>query len=179
MNKKGFTLLEMMVGLVIFSIGALGFVGMTMMTMKGTQISKGRNEAATLTQSLIENLSGHAFEDLGTNTTLPAPFGLDNAVILTEGPLNREGQTIGGGATGPFRYYRYSAICDDLDGVGAGSPQAYCGSIGDSNRPQELACDNLSLGNREKMIRVVVSYTDRAGACKKVHLDSLAFDWDG
>lgn len=178
---KGFTLLELMVGLVIFTIGIVGFSGMIMMQAQGTRTARTADEAATLVQSTIKDMTGICWDYLGNNSSLPAPSGLTNGTIRVEGPLNRNGEEIGGGSTGPYPYYRHAVVCKWGAVVGAGSPPyQYCGSGLASNRPPELSCPSTLLAsNSEKMIRVLVNWTDKGGACHHKATDAMAFDWDG
>jgi prepilin-type N-terminal cleavage/methylation domain-containing protein len=172
---KGFSLLELMVGLIILAVGILGFSGMTILMTRGTTQAQKLDEAATLTQSRIEDLAAVRWADLGTNTSLPAPGGLANAEVLTEGPINRNGDAIGTGQ-GPYLYYRHVVICSETDTVTAGTAPEYCSSsVGGTKRPPELACSGLGLSAREKMIRVIVAWNERSGECKLKAVDSLAF----
>jgi len=111
---EGFTILEMMVAMIVFSVGILGFVGMTMTMARGNRGAKFSNEAATLIQSTVEGLGAVTWDDLGTNTTLPALNGLVDAAILVEGPLSQAGDSIGTGS-GPYVFSRYLVVCDDGD----------------------------------------------------------------
>jgi prepilin-type N-terminal cleavage/methylation domain-containing protein len=179
-GSKGFTLVEMMVGVVIFLIGVVGFAGMTLMQAHGNRVAKGSDEAATLLQSAIEDFSNILWTSLGTDPTIPSINGLDGANVLVEGPLNRIGDSQGTG-TGPYTYYRATVICSSSTiGVAPGSNPQYCnGNVLGSNRPPQLACSNLSpaLSVREKMIRVLVAWTDRSGSCHYKTSNSLAFNW--
>ncbi len=176
-ESKGFTLLELMVGLVIFMIGITGLMGMIIMQAQGNRISKGLDEASTVVQAQVETMAAVTYSDLGTDASAPSTNGLSNASILAQGPLNRLGQSIGTG-TGPYSYYRYSVICDSTtSSVAPSSTPDYCGLLG-SARPPELACSTISpaLTNREKMIRVLVAWTDRNGKCHYKTSDSLQFN---
>ncbi|MCB1197763.1 MAG: prepilin-type N-terminal cleavage/methylation domain-containing protein [Deltaproteobacteria bacterium] len=185
LRRRGFTLLEIMVAMLVFGIGVLGFSAMLVTMNKGQRFSQRKNEAITLAQSQIEILAGESWDDIGTDVALPSSYGLDNALILNSNLLNLRGNESGGGEPGPFLYQRYVVICTEDEDAGspgevsAGSPEEYCGTLSDANRPQELACDNLTLTSREKMIRILISYRNSQGTCKYHSMDSLHFDWDG
>ncbi|MFH1018978.1 MAG: prepilin-type N-terminal cleavage/methylation domain-containing protein [Pseudomonadota bacterium] len=175
--ERGFTMVEMMVGMIIFIVGLVGFAGMVGMQAQGNRMAQGADDSATLLQSAIEDMTNVTWADLGNDAGLPTVNGLTNAGVWTEGPLNVIGEVIGTG-TGPYTYYRSIVICTFGDTTAAGATPTYCGSsIGGTNRPPELACDTLGLNSREKMIRVLVSWTDRNGKCHYKAADSLAFQW--
>lgn len=178
--EKGFTIIEMLVGVVIFMIGIIGFSGMTMMQAQGHRVARGSDDASTLLQSAIEGYSNVLWDDLGTDTSSPTTNGLSNGDVATEGPLNRIGQAVGTG-TGPYSYYRSTVICtNSTSGVAAGANPTYCGgSVSGANRPPVLACSTLTPTPtaREKMVRVLVGWTDRNGKCHSRASSSLAFNW--
>lgn len=177
---QGFTLVEMMVGVTIFMVGVMGFTGMMLMQAHGNRVAKGSDEAATLLQSAIEDYANVLFENLGTDTSVPTSNGLTAGNIATEGPINKLGQPEGTG-NGPYSYYRSVVVCDSsLSTLAAGANPQHCnGDILGSNRPPELACDNISpaLTAREKLIRILVAWRDRNGTCHSKTSNSLAFDW--
>lgn len=178
MKENGFTLLELMVGGVIFLIGVLGFTGMVMMQARGNKNAKGLDEAQTLLQTMVEDLQAVTFNNLGNSSGLPTTQGLTSANVWTDGPMNKLGQSLGTG-TGPYLYYRSVVVCSQSTvSVATGQSPQYCGgSLGGNNRPAALACSTITpaLSNREKLIRILVSWTDRTGQCHYKSTDSLAF----
>jgi type II secretory pathway pseudopilin PulG len=179
-REGGFTIIEMMVGVVIFMIGVIGFAGMTMMQAQGNRVAKGSDEAATLLQSAVEDYGNVRWNALGTDASAPSINGLSGAEVLTEGPLNKIGQVQGTGS-GPYSYYRSTVVCGNgQTGVTTGSTPQYCGSVlTGNNRPPQLACSTLTPAPtaREKMIRILVAWTDRNGQCHYKTTNSLAFNW--
>ncbi len=175
---KGFTLIEMMVALVLLSIGMLGFSAMSILMVKATRTASTADEAATISQSTIETLTAITWANLGTDTAMPAPNGLNNAQVRTEGPLNRNGEAEGTG-TGPYLFYRHVVVCSNTTSTVApgASPDLCATSITASNRPATLSCSTITpaLTAREKMIRVLVSWLDRNGQCRYKNNDSLSF----
>jgi prepilin-type N-terminal cleavage/methylation domain-containing protein len=181
-DAAGFSLIEVLVGLIIFVVGLAGFVGMTMMQAQGNRVAKGSDEASTLLQSEIEDFANVLFNALGTDAVAPSINGLTGANVMTQGPLNRIGDPQGTG-TGPYSYYRSAVVCTSATtGITAGANYVHCGSTFTAAlRPPELACDALTpaLTAREKMIRVMVSWTDRNGRCHYRTSNSLTFNWAG
>jgi prepilin-type N-terminal cleavage/methylation domain-containing protein len=182
-GNDGFNLIELMVGITLMAIGLLGFAGMLIIQTRGTRIARKIDEAATLVQATIEDMSAICWDELGKDTTMPAPNGLDNAVIRTDGPLNRNGEAEGVG-DGPYVFYRHVVICKDTDtGVTTGADPEDCGVNGMTGgvRPAELACDNIpgGISSREKYMRVGVTWVDSMGVCHHKVTDSIHFDWDG
>lgn len=56
MNKKGFTLIEMLVGLVLLAIGLLAIAGMQITSVRGNFFSSNMTQASTLAQDRLETL---------------------------------------------------------------------------------------------------------------------------
>lgn len=71
MNKKGFTLVEVLVGLVILAIGLLAIAGMQITSVKGNFFSNNITQASILAQSRLEELKNldvnHGDLSLGTH----------------------------------------------------------------------------------------------------------------
>jgi type IV pilus modification protein PilV len=55
-DNNGFTLVEIMIAMVVLSIGLLGIASMQIKAVQGNALSMGLTEAATLGQNQIENL---------------------------------------------------------------------------------------------------------------------------
>lgn len=177
--QRAFTLVEMLVGLVILSVGVLGFVSMMIVQIRGNRGARNTNDMATLVQSTVENMSGLCWDDVGTDLTSPSTNGMAAGGIDMQGPYNRLGQLSGTG-TGPYHYYRYVVVCSSSTAaVTAATTPAYCGTISSTNRPAELACSSFTLSTREKVIRVLYSWRDSDGKCHWKSTDTLTFDWDG
>jgi type IV pilus assembly protein PilV len=56
MNKKGFTLLEVLIGLVILSIGLLAIAGMQVTSVRGNYFSNNLTQASYVAQDRLEIL---------------------------------------------------------------------------------------------------------------------------
>lgn len=56
MGKKGFTLIEMLIGLVVLAIGLLAIAGMQMTSVRGNFFSSNMTQASILAQDRLEAL---------------------------------------------------------------------------------------------------------------------------
>ena len=96
MGKKGFTLIEMLVGLVLLAIGLLAIAGMQIRSVNGNSFSANLTQASILAQDRFESLRQldftHAELDLGTHTDGLIPGTIvsrDYAVSLVPGTVMR------------------------------------------------------------------------------------------
>jgi type IV pilus assembly protein PilV len=55
-NTKGFTLIEVLVGLIILAVGLLGVAGMQLTSVKGNSFSNNLTQASYVAQDRIEHL---------------------------------------------------------------------------------------------------------------------------
>ncbi len=60
-NKKGFTLIEVLIGLVLLAIGLLAIAGMQITSVRGNFFSKNLSEASVLAQDRLEELRNRPF----------------------------------------------------------------------------------------------------------------------
>lgn len=65
-NNKGFTIVEVMIGMAIFVIGYLAVASMQMVAIKGDTSARKTTEAATLAADRLETLMVLPFEYIGT-----------------------------------------------------------------------------------------------------------------
>lgn len=63
MNKKGFTLIEVLVGMIILAIGLLAIAGMQITSVRGNFFSSNMTQASILAQDRLETLRNLAFSD--------------------------------------------------------------------------------------------------------------------
>lgn len=96
MDKRGFTLIEMLVGLVLLAIGLLAIAGMQIKSAKGNFFSSNMTQASILAQDRLEALRqldiNHADLDLGTHnegTIAETIFSREYAVSLVPGTTMR------------------------------------------------------------------------------------------
>ena len=86
MDSKGFTLVEILVALTLFAIGALALAQMQVLSIRGSSFSKDAVTATTLGERQLEALKNMPFNSIVSNTT---------GVI-------QQGMTITWTVTGPF-----------------------------------------------------------------------------
>jgi type IV pilus assembly protein PilV len=63
LNKKGFTLIEVLVGMIILAIGLLAIAGMQITSVRGNFFSSNMTQASILAQDRLETLRNLAFSD--------------------------------------------------------------------------------------------------------------------
>ena len=67
-NNKGFTLIEVLVGLVLFGVGAVVFGQMQVLSIKGSSFGKDALTAVTLAEQNLEQLKNTPFNAIVGNT---------------------------------------------------------------------------------------------------------------
>jgi prepilin-type N-terminal cleavage/methylation domain-containing protein len=68
-KNKGFSLLEILVAIVIFSLGLVALAGTQVLNIKGTGFNKDANMATSLAQRQLEDLKNTPFTSITANTT--------------------------------------------------------------------------------------------------------------
>lgn len=68
MNNKGFSLLEVLIGLVILAIGLLAIAGMQITAIKGNYFSSSLTQATILAQDKMEELKNLPYASLSSGT---------------------------------------------------------------------------------------------------------------
>jgi type IV pilus modification protein PilV len=72
MDKKGFTLIEMLIGLVLLAVGLLAIAGMQIKSVKGNSFSGNMTQASILAQDRLEALRQRDFNhtdlDVGSHS---------------------------------------------------------------------------------------------------------------
>ncbi len=63
LNKKGFTLFEVLIGLIILAIGILAITGMQAISIKSTSFSSNITQASMIAQQRLEFLKGLNIND--------------------------------------------------------------------------------------------------------------------
>ena len=66
MNNKGFSLIEVLLGLVILAIGLLAIAGMQITAIKGNYFSKSLTEATVLAQDKLEEFKNLPYASLSS-----------------------------------------------------------------------------------------------------------------
>jgi prepilin-type N-terminal cleavage/methylation domain-containing protein len=73
-GEKGFTLIEVLIGLIILAIGVLAIAGMQITSIRGTSFSNNLNQASILAQERLEFLKSLPISD----TRLGTGYGTQN-----------------------------------------------------------------------------------------------------
>ena len=68
-NDRGFTLIEVMIGLTIFTIGILGVMSMHLTSMQGDDSSRGFTEATNIALDQMENMMLTPYANLTSQAT--------------------------------------------------------------------------------------------------------------
>jgi type IV pilus assembly protein PilV len=92
-NRKGFTLVEVMIGLVILAIALLGIAGMQLIAIRANHSSDYVTSATVLAKSQLEYLKNLPYTnpalDGGTHAaagvTVPQPFSMSYNVVVDAG----------------------------------------------------------------------------------------------
>lgn len=103
-QKDGFTLLEMLIALVVFSIGILGVLGMVSISIKGNSLSREMSVATNLAKDKVEEMKNMVLDDLfqpsadPTLSTNAAPVNMtdvdsETAVETVVTPVDNGGNT--------------------------------------------------------------------------------------
>ena len=75
-NEKGFNLIEVLMAMVILSVGMLGTASLTVGTIKGNKVSRDVTTATTLAQDKMENIVQQGYSAISsTNTTITEDYG--------------------------------------------------------------------------------------------------------
>ena len=78
-NQKGFTLIEILIAITVFTIGILGVGVMQISAIKGNSLASGLTEAITLAQDKMEEFRALGYNDLAlTDTGGDGAIGLRN-----------------------------------------------------------------------------------------------------
>ncbi|MGZ6236579.1 MAG: type IV pilus modification PilV family protein, partial [Syntrophales bacterium] len=66
-NKNGFSLIEVLIGLVLLAIGLLAIAGMQISSVRGNFFSSNLTQASVLAQDRLETLRNIAYGDAALN----------------------------------------------------------------------------------------------------------------
>jgi type IV pilus assembly protein PilV len=84
-KQNGFTLIEVLIGLIILAIGILAVAGMQITSIIGTSFSNNLSQASVIAQDRIEFLKGLPLNDVRLDTGTYN----DGSIILPNGTFNR------------------------------------------------------------------------------------------
>ena len=83
MNQRGFSLIEVLVGLVVIAFGVLSVAGMQLVSIKGNHFSSGLTQATTLTQNKLEELKYLPYDDPKLSSGQPSQEVTQSGVVYT------------------------------------------------------------------------------------------------
>jgi len=83
MNQRGFSLLEVLVGLIVLAIGLLATAGMQLSSIRGNHFSSDLTQATVLTQNKLEELKNLPFSDPKLNNPSAAQQITVSGIVYT------------------------------------------------------------------------------------------------
>ncbi len=83
-GRSGFSLLEILVTIVIFSLGVLALAATQVLNLKGTGFNKDAGVATGLAQKRLEDLKNTAFNSITSNTTGVTERGMNVSWSVTD-----------------------------------------------------------------------------------------------
>ncbi len=144
-SGKGFTLIEVMIAMVILLVGMLGVMGMQYYAISGNTSSREMRVATSLSQEMIEQLTGTPFLLLANGNDVPV---------------------LGGAIAGGVAFTRAWWVVPNCASIAAGA--AGCGA----GAPACLVIPGATVV-QSTAIRARTCWTDRQGTAHAVTLDSL------
>ena len=164
----GFTLIEILVAVVILSVGLLGMAAMTIIIIRGNRMAVRQTNATNLAQQLMERLKDVDYDTIGSETTGQDPITVGYANVISYD----EGVDEQGNAPGVFN--RLLKVCDSTSVSETADLTDNC-SINSivlgSTGTDDLVC-NGSLNAGEKQLRIVVSWYED-GNCRSVAMETV------
>ena len=188
LKHKGFTLLEVIVslGLLVMIIGLLPLIGVV---QQNNAFTSNNTNATNIALSLSEMLVNLPFTQLGSDNA-GACLGSDGHVVnaksnvlCKESSLNSLGYTSTEVSSDPvYMFDRYVVVCTNALNLPGGYTAEACG-LPSSNFtggpvPDELKCVSTDYNANSKGVKILVTYRDRKGTCKKVGLQSFKVNFD-
>ncbi len=83
MNQRGFSLLEVLVGLVVLAFGLLATAGMQLSSIQGNHFSSDLTQATVLAQNKLEELKNLPYSDSKLKSPQPAQQMTVSGVVYT------------------------------------------------------------------------------------------------
>lgn len=179
-SEDGFTIIEILVAVVVLSVGLLGMAAMTIMVIRGNSMAVRQTSATNIAQAEMERLKDVGYDDLGTDVscdTTSLSRGVLGSVCRVS-DIDAEGNQVATNDPNGI-YNAFLMICDSTVAAAiAGTledveDRCTLTSAADPVVP-ELACEPGSLNPGEKQIRVMVSWNDsNLGRCRNVPLETV------
>jgi prepilin-type N-terminal cleavage/methylation domain-containing protein len=67
-ERKGFTLIEVMIALVLFAVGMLAYMGLEVVSLRNMTYSRDYGRANTYAQQLIEQMKGKSYAEVSAGS---------------------------------------------------------------------------------------------------------------
>ena len=84
-NQEGFSLIEVMIALIILSVGLLGIAGLQLTSVQGNAFSSHVTQASILAQNKLENLRNVPYDDPKLTGGQPAEQITKSDIVFTIG----------------------------------------------------------------------------------------------
>lgn len=97
MNDRGFSLIEVIIAIVVLTVGILAMAGTTSLVVRQVTIAEATSDRAAVLQTTIERLRGIDFDLVADGTATEGPFTVDWTVTGTSPVLTVEVVTTGPG----------------------------------------------------------------------------------
>ncbi len=161
--SRGFSIIEALVTLLVFSIVMVGTAGLMVKNMQVKRRNAQLIEAQNLAKSKLDQLTHVEFNLLGTGSTEEEEeiWGGPNGKIITR-------EVSGKGV-------RSFVVClDDADGGSdAGSDTDYSCADTQIERPSELSCDTSQTSQGEAQLKVLATFRTKDGKCHKFTMSQI------
>lgn len=95
--RRGFTLVEVMVALVIFTIGVLALAGTTVFVVRQTTLAEVTTERSAAVQEVVEQLRAADFDAIANGSTTVGPYDVTWTVVQGNRSKLVSIQTVGPG----------------------------------------------------------------------------------
>ena len=83
MNHRGFSLMEVLIGLVVLALGLLSIGGMQLASIRGNHFSSDLTQATVLAQNKLEELKNLPYSDPKLNSPQPAQQITVSGIVYT------------------------------------------------------------------------------------------------
>jgi len=93
-GRKGFTLVEIMIALVLFAVGMLAFAGLEVLAIRNTTYSKDFGKANTYAQQLIEEKKGTSWSYVTEGSDTPEGRFTRTWTVTTDGDIKHLAVTV-------------------------------------------------------------------------------------
>ena len=93
-GRKGFTLVEVMIALVLFAVGILAFGGLEVLAIRNTTYSKDYGKANTYAQQLIEEKKGISWSYVTEGSDTPEGRFTRTWTVTTDGDIKHLAVTV-------------------------------------------------------------------------------------